>query len=61
MNLNRLEALTDTCWSLPRPAGDPRAEVRLYGSAPLLETMDDKVLEQIANVARLPGLVGAAM
>ncbi|MFA5083205.1 MAG: RtcB family protein, partial [Hydrogenophilaceae bacterium] len=48
-------------WSLPRPAGDPRAEVRLYGSAPLLETMDDKVLEQIANVARLPGLVGAAM
>lgn len=59
MNLNPLERITDTCWRLPAAAG--RAEALLYGSAPLLESMDDKVLEQIANVARLPGLVGAAM
>jgi tRNA-splicing ligase RtcB len=59
MNLHTLERITDTCWRLPPTQG--RAESRLYGSAPLLETMDDKVLEQIGNVARLPGLVGAAM
>ena len=35
--------------------------MRLYANAELLRAMDAKVLEQIANVARLPGLVGAAM
>jgi tRNA-splicing ligase RtcB len=35
--------------------------VLLYGSRELLATMDDKVIEQITNVARLPGLVGPAM
>jgi tRNA-splicing ligase RtcB len=35
--------------------------VKLYGSRELLATMDDKVIEQITNVARLPGLVGPAM
>jgi tRNA-splicing ligase RtcB len=35
--------------------------VRLFGSEALLAAMDDKVLEQITNVSRLPGLVGFAM
>ena len=35
--------------------------VRFYGSRELLAAMDDKVREQISNVARLPGLVGLAM
>jgi tRNA-splicing ligase RtcB len=35
--------------------------VRLFGSEALLAAMDEKVLEQITNVARLPGLVGCAM
>ena len=35
--------------------------VRYYGSRELLAAMDDKVREQITNVARLPGLVGLAM
>ena len=52
----------DPCtWSL---AADPRAgrrEALLYGTRELVAAMDDKVLEQIGNVARLPGLVGAAM
>ena len=46
-------------WSVP--AGPGRHAVRLFGSRDLLESMDDKVLEQIGNVARLPGLVGCAM
>ncbi len=37
------------------------APVMFYGSAALLKTMDDKVLEQITNVANLPGIVGPAM
>jgi tRNA-splicing ligase RtcB len=61
MDLTRLSAIDPWSWTVPRAAGESRHEVRLYGSRELLETMDDKVLEQITNVARLPGLVGAAM
>jgi len=38
-----------------------RAEVRLYADRELLADMDDKVAEQILNVAKLPGIVGPAM
>ncbi|MDP1573388.1 MAG: RtcB family protein [Coxiellaceae bacterium] len=61
MNLQQLHQLQPFLWSLPCKPGEKRAEVLLYGSAPLLASMDDKVLVQIANVASLPGLVGAAM
>ena len=61
MDLARLRQIEPWCWTVPRAPGETRAEVRLYGSRELLVTMDDKVLEQITNVARLPGLVGAAM
>jgi tRNA-splicing ligase RtcB len=60
MDTGRLERIDDWTCSVPRAAGDRRAEVRLYGARELLATMDDKVLEQITNVARLPGLVGFA-
>ncbi len=61
MNLNQLRQLQPYLWSFPRQPGEKRAEVLLYGTAPLLGSMDDKVLEQIANVASLPGLAGAAI
>lgn len=35
--------------------------VILYGSRELLEEMDNKVLEQISNVTKLPGLAGPAL
>ncbi len=60
MDLHLLKQLTPYCWDLPL-GNEKRGPVRLYGSEPLLASMDDKVLEQIANVARLPGLAGAAM
>jgi len=60
MDLGRLERIDDWTWTVPRAAGETRAEVRLYGARELLASMDDKVLEQITNVARLPGLVGFA-
>ena len=59
MDISRLKQIEDYCYTLP--SDGKRAPVRLYGSQALLETMDDKVLEQVSNVARLPGLVGAAM
>jgi len=61
MDLGRLQKIDEWTWTVPRAAGDERGEVQLFGSADLLATMDDKVLEQITNVARLPGLVGPAM
>ena len=61
MDMQRLHQLEPCLWSLPRATGEKRAEVLLYGTAPLLVSMDDKVLEQAANVAFLPGVVGASM
>ena len=61
MDLNRLLRIDDFCWRFPPAPGELRGQVLLYGSAAILEPMEDKVLEQITNVARLPGLVGAAM
>jgi tRNA-splicing ligase RtcB (3'-phosphate/5'-hydroxy nucleic acid ligase) len=60
MDLSRLQQLNLWCWTIPASAGEQRGEVRIYGSRELLAAMDDKVMEQITNVARLPGLVGAA-
>jgi tRNA-splicing ligase RtcB len=61
MDISRLQRIDEWSWTVPPGPGERRGEVKLYGSRPLLETMDDKVLEQITNVARLPGLVGPAM
>lgn len=61
MDLSRLQQINPWCWTVPRRQSEQRGETRLYGSQELLAAMDDKVLEQILNVARLPGLVGSAM
>ena len=61
MDLGRLQEINPWCYALTPLPGEARAPVRLYAGAALLRDMDAKVLEQIANVARLPGLVGAAM
>ena len=61
MDLSRLSELDACTWSYPGSAAEGRRESRLYGTRDLVAAMDDKVLEQIGNVARLPGLVGAAM
>jgi len=61
MDLNRLERIDDWTWRVKRAAGAVGADAVLYGDRELMAAMDDKVLEQIGNVAQLPGLVGAAM
>ncbi len=61
MDLARLQPLDAYRWTLPPAAGERRAPITLFGSRPLLASMEEKVLEQLANVAKLPGLVGAAL
>lgn len=53
MDIGRLKKIKPWAWQ----AGG----AILYGSDALISAMDDKVLEQIGNVALLPGLVGCAM
>ena len=61
MDVSGFSAIGDWAWLLPADPRAGRAEVKLYASRSLIEGMDDMVLRQLTNVARLPGLVGAAM
>lgn len=46
-------------WEIPR-TGAMRVPGRIYASRALAEAIDEKVREQVANVAALPGIVGAS-
>lgn len=60
MDLNKLYQIDDYCW-IKAGSSSITPPVKLFASRQLLMEMDDKVLEQISNVAQLPGLVGAVM
>jgi tRNA-splicing ligase RtcB (3'-phosphate/5'-hydroxy nucleic acid ligase) len=59
MDLSRLQQISPSEWQL-EPRDAMRVPAVLYGSEPLIAAMDDKVLDQISNVASLPGIVDAA-
>jgi tRNA-splicing ligase RtcB len=59
MDLNRLQKVSDFCWRIERQ-GDMRVPGIIYASEDLMRDMDDKVREQVVNVATLPGIVTAA-
>lgn len=59
MDTSRLERLSDFAWRVA-PAKPMRVPVVIYADETLIRSMDDKVLEQAANVATLPGIVGAS-
>ena len=59
MDTNRLIHLSDYSWQI-EPQGDMHVPAIIYADRDLIEAMDDKVYEQITNVARLPGIVSAA-
>ena len=59
MDLSRLHRLSNWEWRAD-PEGEMRVPAVLYGDEGLIAEMDDKVLEQIRNVACLPGIVDAA-
>ncbi|KTD25687.1 replication factor C subunit (activator I) [Legionella lansingensis] len=57
MDMTQIKQLDEYRWA-PKEKQD---SVILYGTRELIEAMDEKVREQIINVASLPGLVGHAM
>lgn len=57
MDMTTIKQIDDYRWV---PIENPD-RVILFGSQELIAAMDEKVREQILNVAKLPGLVGAAM
>lgn len=59
MDLTRLERTSEFEW-LIKPFGRMRVPGVLFASEALLRGMDDKVYEQVTNVAMLPGIVEAS-
>jgi tRNA-splicing ligase RtcB len=59
MDLSLLHQVSSWEWRL-EPAEAMRVPAVLYGQEDLIAEMDEKVLEQIRNVACLPGIVDAA-
>ena len=59
MDTTQLTRLSDTAWRI-EPHGNMRVPAVIYANAALVEEMDEKVREQITNVATLPGIVKAA-
>ena len=59
MDILRFERLSDTAWQVP-PTGEMRVPAVIYATEKLICDMDDKVYDQVTNVATLPGIVGAS-
>ena len=55
-----LSEIAPNVWEIPQ-RGAMRVPGRIFASAALLSEIDARVHEQIANVASLPGIVGASM
>lgn len=56
MNLDLLRRRNEFEWEIP-PHGQMRVPAVIYASEELIRAMDEKVYEQIRNVATLPGVV----
>ncbi len=57
----KLEKIDDTRWRIPRDGG-MRVDGIVYADDRLMEGLrQDQALEQVANVAHLPGIVGASL
>ena len=59
MQKQRLERKSDHEWWI-EPTGPMRVPGVIYGTEALIEGMDDKVAEQVSNVAALPGIQKAS-
>ncbi len=59
MDTRRLERTGSFEWRIA-PFGDMRVPAVIFADEGLIQGMDEKVFEQITNVARLPGIVKAA-
>ncbi len=56
--IRELRKISDTVWEIPMTYKEGmRVPARIYATAKLLRDMDDGVIEQVTNVATLPGIV----
>lgn len=60
MELKSLNRMGECCWEIAK-TGTMRVPAIIFADEDLVEEMDEKVREQITNVASLPGIVKAAM
>src|SRR2546423_12756991 len=62
-SMSELHRVDDTLWEIPASArADMRVPARIFADAELIEAISqDSSLEQLQNVATLPGIVGAAL
>lgn len=59
MDVEQLTRVSDHEWRI-EPSGDMRVPGIMYATEDLIRGMDQKVFEQVTNVARLPGIVKAS-
>jgi tRNA-splicing ligase RtcB len=59
MDLSRLQRKTENEWHIA-PYGKMRVPAVVFASETLIRDMDEKVYEQVTNVAKLPGIVKAS-
>jgi tRNA-splicing ligase RtcB (3'-phosphate/5'-hydroxy nucleic acid ligase) len=59
METSRFERLSQTAWQVPA-SGAMRVPAIIYATEDLIRDMDDKVFDQVTNVAALPGIVRAS-
>jgi tRNA-splicing ligase RtcB len=59
MDISHLARISDCVWRM-EPREGMHVPAIIFADEALIRAMDEKVGEQIANVARLPGIVGAA-
>jgi tRNA-splicing ligase RtcB (3'-phosphate/5'-hydroxy nucleic acid ligase) len=60
MKIEDLKKVNDYQWEVPR-SGDMKVPGEIFSSAQLVKEMDEKVKEQVSNVACLPGIVKASL
>jgi hypothetical protein len=59
MDLSQLNRISETEWQIPA-TGRMRVPGTIFADETLIRAMDDKVREQVSNVASLPGVVKAS-
>ena len=60
MDIRSLNKINDYLWEIPQ-SGDMQVPGRIFASEKLISEMDEKVREQVKNVACLPGIQVASM
>ncbi|HIC91497.1 MAG TPA: RtcB family protein [Syntrophaceae bacterium] len=60
MEIRHLTKINDFLWEIPKK-GEMKVPALIFASQKLIEEMDEKVREQLTNVACLPGIVSASI